>query len=87
MLNGEALNLMEQTNQVRGGQELGWERRVDRKDGWLRELKETLVKKDNQNMERAYEGDGWITILAIYQYRTYLSREEFRDAKMIPLEY
>ena len=44
MLNGEALNLREHTNQVRYVQELGWERRLDRKGGWLRELKETLVK-------------------------------------------
>ena len=87
MLNGEALNLRENTNQVREGQELGWERRVDRKDGWLRELKETLGKKENHNMERACEGDGWVTILASSQYGTDLSREEFRDAKMIPLEW
>ena len=44
MLNGEALNLREHTNQVRYVQELGWERTVDRKEGWLRELKETLVE-------------------------------------------
>ena len=36
-------------------------------------------------MERAYEGGGWIIILARSQYGTNLSREEFRDAKMIPL--
>ena len=65
---------------MREGHEAGREKILDMEKGGLRSLKEIVVNEAKQNMERAYDGSGWLTVLTRSQYRTDLSREEFRDA-------
>ena len=43
---------------------MGQERRLDREEGGLRDLKENVVNKYKCTMERAYKGGGWLTILS-----------------------
>ena len=44
------MDLREQITQVRDGHEAGRERRVDREEGYLRDLKSTLGNKAKHNM-------------------------------------
>ena len=56
------------------------ERRSDRQERYLRDMKETVGKKAERYLEWACKGGDWLTVLSRSQYGTDLSKEEFRDA-------
>ena len=53
---------------------------MDYQEGGLSSLNSTLVKKIKWNLERAYEGGGWLTVFTISHDGTYIYREEFVDS-------
>ena len=53
LLNGEALDIRTYNTQVREGNEAGQERRLDRDEGGVKSLQETIDKKTKNNLEPA----------------------------------
>ena len=65
---------------MREGREAGWDRRVDREGGELRDLNTNSGKNSKRILEWDCDGDGWLTVLPSSQDGTDISREEFRDS-------
>ena len=51
MIIGEELDIRAHVDQVREGIEVGWEKRDDREEGELRDLKEVVGKKAKRKLD------------------------------------